>query len=230
MMNGTICQLCEQGVPVTMVYATSGDAGLDVSGNKRSGDVLAAEREKEVSKAIQILGVKNPPVFLHLKDGHLPASRNLLVQKISEALAKIQPDVVITFGPEGATGHPDHIAVFDATGVAFDEQKSCKALLHLAVSDKRKTALEKCSNVSYVEHFFSEDDSNDSVNIVVDSSKFRQKRIDSFFCYDTQFNQNYRSAWVKFTEAYPYEEFIIARLKGKLSNVASINDLFANKL
>src|SRR5206468_3537100 len=33
-------------------------------------------------------------------------------------IRRIQPDVVVTFGPEGAYGHPDHIAISQFTAAA----------------------------------------------------------------------------------------------------------------
>jgi hypothetical protein len=39
--------------------------------------------------------------------------------EITRVLAEEWPDVVLTFGPDGITGHPDHIAVGAATTAAF---------------------------------------------------------------------------------------------------------------
>jgi LmbE family N-acetylglucosaminyl deacetylase len=39
--------------------------------------------------------------------------------EITRVLAEERPDVVLTFGPDGITGHPDHIAVGAATTTAF---------------------------------------------------------------------------------------------------------------
>ena len=231
MMNGTIAMLCDHKYDVSVVYATSGDAGLDVSGHNYKGETLARAREQEVSEALKILGVENPPTFLRFKDGHLPEVRDQLASKFAQIIADTQPAIVITFGPDGVTGHKDHIAVSTAVTEAFDDQKaiSCKALLNFAVSTKRTDALKRCSDVSYVEHFF-EGVASSSINIVVDTTNYRQQRIDAFFIHHTQFNQNYRTAWIKFTADCPYEEFIIARMKGKFSSVSSLNELLSKKL
>jgi LmbE family N-acetylglucosaminyl deacetylase len=47
----------------------------------------------------------------------LPAG--LLEAEIARVLAEGRPDVVLTFGPDGITGHPDHITVGAATTAAF---------------------------------------------------------------------------------------------------------------
>ncbi len=229
MTNGTIAMLCDAGYPVTVIYATSGEAGLDVSGHGLKGESLSKTREVEVADALKILGVEAPPVFLRYKDGHLPESREQLEDSLTKLFSELKPDLVITFGPDGVTGHTDHIAVCSAATAAFDDQKSCKTLLNFAVSQTRKADLQKCSDIDYVENFFEGVD-NASINLVVDTSKYRQQRIDAFFVHNTQFNQNYRTAWIKFTADCPYEEFVIARMKGKYTSVNSLGDLLSKKL
>ena len=64
-----------------------------------------------------------------------------LVNAIAAVLAEEEPDVVVTFGPDGIFGHPDHIAVGAATDAAFaklagDGQKAgFRRLLHCAISE-----------------------------------------------------------------------------------------------
>jgi LmbE family N-acetylglucosaminyl deacetylase len=233
MLNGAIAMLADKGYDVQMVYATSGDAGLDVSGQKLRGQALAKVRELETADALKILGVVKAPIYLHLQDGKLTASRKELAQKLTELIAELKPSMVITFGPDGVTGHPDHIAVCSATTAAFDDQKSnsCKTLLNFAVSTKRTSVLKTCSTVDYVENFFEGVDPS-AVNLVVDTAPYQQKRIDALFTYNTQFNQNYRTGWVKFVDQCPYEEFVVARIKGSIKSISSFNDLIkgANRL
>ena len=45
--------------------------------------------------------------------------RDVLVERITGILAEERPDVVVTFGPDGIFGHPDHIAIGAATDTAF---------------------------------------------------------------------------------------------------------------
>ena len=229
MVSGTIAMLCDKGYPVTVVYATSGDPGPYVSGHCLKGDALRKAREAEVKTALNILGVASPPVFLHLKDGSLSGCRDEIESKFTKIFSDLKPDLVITFGPDGVIGDHEHMSISSAVTAAFDDQSStCKALLNFAVSEKRKEALQKCLNVDYVENFFKGID-NTSINIVVDTSKYRQKRIDSFLAHNTQFNQDYLTAWVKFTADCPYEEFVISRMGGNPSSVNSIEDLLSKK-
>ena len=52
----------------------------------------------------------------------------ILVRLASELLSEIDPDVVITFGPDGFSGHPDHIAVGAAVTAACYERRSARSI------------------------------------------------------------------------------------------------------
>jgi N-acetylglucosamine malate deacetylase 2 len=61
-----------------------------------------------------------PPIFLGYRDQEMAyANADELTAKIAAVMAAIKPDVVITFGPLGLSGHPDHVAVHRATVAAF---------------------------------------------------------------------------------------------------------------
>ena len=61
----------------------------------------------------QALGIQ-PPILLGFPDGKLGdyvGDRALIyrvTQRIAEELGRLRPDAVITWGPDGGTGHPDH--------------------------------------------------------------------------------------------------------------------------
>jgi LmbE family N-acetylglucosaminyl deacetylase len=58
--------------------------------------------------------------WLGYDDGAVEAvPRDELVERIAGILAQERPDVVVTFGPDGIFGHPDHIAIGAATDAAF---------------------------------------------------------------------------------------------------------------
>ena len=66
---------------------------------------------------------------LEYQDGELAdIDSQILVGLASELLREIDPDVVITFGPDGFSGHPDHIAVGAAVTAACYEMRSAKPI------------------------------------------------------------------------------------------------------
>lgn len=110
-MGGTIARYSAEGVAVHVLTATPGDAGRHGEGPHPGKEGLARIRESELRAAAARLGARSVEV-LGYPDGRLdevdPATA---VARIVEVVRRVRPQVVITFGPDGAYGHPDHIAV-----------------------------------------------------------------------------------------------------------------------
>ena len=70
--------------------------------------------------ATRILGIHDP-VFLGMNDGSLDEdfTGQPLHQKLDSIFRLYQPDVVITWGPEGGYGHMDHRLVHDVVTEIF---------------------------------------------------------------------------------------------------------------
>ncbi len=109
-----LSRLARQGRETHLVIATDGSKGVRDFARIPAGSELAAARTKEASCAATRLGVRQLHL-LGLPDGGL-ASFDAL-GKLRSALAAIidslTPAAIITFGPEGGTGHPDHRLVGD---------------------------------------------------------------------------------------------------------------------
>jgi LmbE family N-acetylglucosaminyl deacetylase len=95
------------GQAVTCVTATPGDFADDEAERAR----IAAIRTGELHQALARLGVSDV-VGLGLRDGACAAvPKEAAVGQIEAVLRARRPDTVVTFGPDGFTGHPDHRAV-----------------------------------------------------------------------------------------------------------------------
>ncbi len=99
---------------VHLVVATDGRYGVTEHGGLVAGDALVAVRKVETECACKELGI-NPPHFLGAKDGlGLNGHHNFYVEvaslkeRIKEKIEELQPRIILTFGPDGDTGHPDH--------------------------------------------------------------------------------------------------------------------------
>lgn len=107
-----LAHYARRGVFVQLVYLTSGQAGINLVGPER-GDELGSLREDEARAASRAYGIEEP-LFLRAQDGTLPtmAPQDLigLGQRLSEIVRHLQPEVIITFGPDGYTRHGDHKA------------------------------------------------------------------------------------------------------------------------
>jgi LmbE family N-acetylglucosaminyl deacetylase len=104
---------------VTLVFCTSGDAGpIWIDGIDR--EVLGVVREREQAASMAALGVDADVRFLRHPDYHLPdVPFDGLVAEIEAVLREVRPGAVVTFGPDGWSGHHDHIRAGEATDAAF---------------------------------------------------------------------------------------------------------------
>jgi LmbE family N-acetylglucosaminyl deacetylase len=119
--GGLLAWCAHLGARVSVCCATAGElgqtAGMGSSSECGPADVRRA-RLQELRNAARILGVASL-VFLDYEDGMLPwADPERLEADIRTTIARLRPDVVITFGEDGLYGHPDHIAIYERTTAA----------------------------------------------------------------------------------------------------------------
>jgi LmbE family N-acetylglucosaminyl deacetylase len=128
--GGTLAKYAAEGVETYLVTATRGERGRFGSSK---GAVTPAEtgrvRETELRDAAAVLGVRELSI-LGFPDGALEkVDHAVATAAIAAHIRRIQPEVVVTFGPDGAYGHPDHIAIGQfataATVCAADSAFQC---------------------------------------------------------------------------------------------------------
>lgn len=111
-MGGTLAKYGAEGVETSVVCATRGERGWQGAADQNPGLAgLGRLREAELREACRVLNVQHLH-FLDYIDGDLDqADPQEAVAKIVGLIRQRRPQVVATFGPEGAYGHPDHIAI-----------------------------------------------------------------------------------------------------------------------
>ena len=114
-----LARYAREGVQVYLLIVSDGSDGAGQQGQTSrpdgppTGDALATVRTEEARCAARALGAQ-PPILLGFPDGKLgdyAGDRSLVyraTQRIAEELERLRADVVITWGPDGGTGHPDH--------------------------------------------------------------------------------------------------------------------------
>jgi LmbE family N-acetylglucosaminyl deacetylase len=109
-----LSRLAREGRETHLVIATDGSKGVTDFARIPAGPELAAARTKEATCAANRLGVRQLHI-IGLPDGGLASFE--VLGKLRPALVAIidslRPAAIITFGPEGGTGHPDHRLVGD---------------------------------------------------------------------------------------------------------------------
>jgi LmbE family N-acetylglucosaminyl deacetylase len=102
-----------EGAQVYMVIVTRGEKFAPQT-SLPPGEELAKLRSEEARCAARALGI-DPPSILAFDDGSLGErirppwiTLSKVESELRKLFAKLKPDVVITWGPEGGYGHPDH--------------------------------------------------------------------------------------------------------------------------
>ena len=114
-----LSRYAREGVRVYMIVASDGAGGSGSSGpylsrpDFKDAEALTQIRADEARSAAAGLGIE-PPILLQFPDGKLGdylRDRTLLyrlTERVATELANLKPDAIVTWGPDGGTGHPDH--------------------------------------------------------------------------------------------------------------------------
>jgi LmbE family N-acetylglucosaminyl deacetylase len=117
--GGAFAKYVDAGAEVMVVSITQGEAGQIRDARVATRRTLGQTRARELQLACEELGVQHA-VCLNFGDGKLSdIDPDILIEKAVEIIRTFRPHTVITFGNDGAYGHPDHIAVSRATTKAF---------------------------------------------------------------------------------------------------------------
>lgn len=118
--GGALAQCAADGVATYLVTATRGERGRFGDSKESPGpEIVGKAREAELLAAARELGIGEVR-FLDYLDGDLDrVPPEEPIRKIAGHLRRVRPQVVVTFGPEGAYGHPDHIAISQLTAAAI---------------------------------------------------------------------------------------------------------------
>jgi len=119
-VGGSLAKYGGEGVSTHVLTATRGQRGRfgDAAVRPSAAEVGRA-REEELRQAAACLGVTDLQLLDYM-DGDLDsADSNEATAQIASHIRRVRPHVVVTFGPEGAYGHPDHIAVSQFTTAAI---------------------------------------------------------------------------------------------------------------
>ena len=127
--GGFLADAVRRGDRVVCMHMTSGEGGL-LDRQPCPPETLARVRRHELQDSLAYLGVEEQR-FLAYPDGyldHVPGDD--VVARIYDALLEVQPDVVLTFGRDGFTGHPDHRSLSTNVTIALEIWNQPEARLY----------------------------------------------------------------------------------------------------
>ncbi|HLE91245.1 MAG TPA: PIG-L deacetylase family protein [Anaerolineales bacterium] len=111
-MGGTLAKYSAEGVETYCVCASRGERGWFGPAEENPGlERVGQLRTRELENAAKELGIKGLS-FLDYLDGDVDQAHHAeAVGKIVTHIRRVQPQVLVTFPPDGNYGHPDHVAV-----------------------------------------------------------------------------------------------------------------------
>jgi LmbE family N-acetylglucosaminyl deacetylase len=127
---GLMGRFRRRGDRVVVVAATLGEHGTD-DPSAWPPERLALVRRAELRTALAAVDVHELRV-LGFEDGD--CWRHDGTASIAGHIADVEPDVIVTFGPDGMTGHPDHRAVSRWTTAAWATTRPQAALWYATLT------------------------------------------------------------------------------------------------
>jgi LmbE family N-acetylglucosaminyl deacetylase len=106
------------GRRVVVATATWGENGTD-DPDRWPPARLARERQVELTRSLAAVDVTEHHHLGHVDGRCASIDERRGVDAVARLIEQLRPELVVTFGPEGMTGHPDHRAVSRWTTVAW---------------------------------------------------------------------------------------------------------------
>lgn len=184
MIGAVLAKYARLGHQVYIIIATDGKDGTRVT-KIPAGDSLGLIRQQESICACEKLKI-NPPIYLHIdrldtKFGTRPYlnGRKKAMEELKKYIEKIDPDVLLTFGPDGEYGHSEHIVTGAiVTEILLKEGWVEKYPLYFPV-DIKEDVIDN-EELSYIDKKY--------INLkVVYADEDKQRMIEAGKCYVTQF-------------------------------------------
>lgn len=102
-----MAQTVDAGERVVVASATLGERGTPDPA-LWPPERLAPVRRRELARSLEVLGVKDHRWLGHCDGGLRRVPEPAAVAQIADLVDEVEPDTIVTFGPDGMTGHDDH--------------------------------------------------------------------------------------------------------------------------
>lgn len=170
-VGGTLAKYVHRGIQVTLLCATRGEAEIPGMKPEEAGAI----REQELRAAAKHLGIE--VIFMGYHDGELSKSNpTRLVHTLNSWIALIRPQVIITFGPDVVSGHPDHVTISRAVTQAYDKGHLKALLLYIKPSEATSLGCGVSAPL----------DEDARSTIIVDISEYKLEKIRAIQCHVSQ--------------------------------------------
>jgi LmbE family N-acetylglucosaminyl deacetylase len=179
--GGTLALLAQRGIKVHVLTLTHGEAGSCGEPPLCTPDELPSVRERELRCACTALGIQ-PPRLLDYADGHLhEADTETMIAHILSVVNEVRPQILLSFGPDGLSGHPDHIAVGQWTNEAFRRAERVAALYTVTVPQSLAQRLDM-RQIHPV--------ADEAIALILDVASVWETKLAAMRCHATQWSSS----------------------------------------
>ena len=196
---GSLALHASDELQLTVIMATSGGAGRIADPSLATRETLGRVREAEDVASWRALGLDPDVRFLRHPDGRLARiPRERFVLEVRDLLEETAPQVVVTFGPDGITGHEDHIAIGAVATEAFQATRTSSSgqafsrLLHNVVPQSSLDRLNELFRERGLEPmdptqpFMPRGVPDRTIGVRVDCSSVYERKLEAIRCHKTQ--------------------------------------------
>ncbi len=224
--GGTIARYAEEGTRVSIICATRGERGA--TADLCSIEELPKVREAELIDAMKVLGVKDVH-FLPYEDQKLSSAPPEEVRRrLVGLIRQIQPQIVITFDPEGANQHTDHMAISRFTSDAVPAAADARWYPDLGPAHQIERLLWNPPTILFKLREDAELAAEPGIDFLMDVSEWTEKKAASIRAHRTQLPGLGKLFFEKpeGVRTFASEAFRVAC--GRRPSTVPANDLFAS--
>ena len=219
--GGTLAKYANGDSRVALYCATDGDAGRSSGIPFSSREELGRIRRAELLGACRMLGIEHIEHGGHPDGALAAADPDVVIGQIVAFLRRERPQVVLTFGPEGApTGHRDHRAIsrFATSAVLLAGTSAFPEQLESGLARHRPDRL---CYVTWPMPFPGDRPAQEGqpIQIRVPIEDWYRTKLDAYFAHRTQLDHE---AYFRTVALLPTEDYFVA-----LGPPASGDDLFS---
>jgi LmbE family N-acetylglucosaminyl deacetylase len=127
--GGLMATAVKNGQTVICVMATKGQAGSH-DPKKWPPETLGDVRIHELKNGLDILGVQTCHCLNYMDGACRDIESSIPIRQLQKVISHYQPDTILTFGPDGLTGHPDHATVSGWVSRAVEHMDSKPTVFH----------------------------------------------------------------------------------------------------
>ncbi len=139
---GALAKYVQLGAELAGIWFTRGEAGETYLDPPPTPAELAVLRTNDLQEAARIIGYGAVEVLDYPDSGLSGVPEEELEGMVRQAIARHRPEMILTFGPGGISGHPDHITLSRVTTQAFhranEDEFGVRALFYEAVPSDRE--------------------------------------------------------------------------------------------